>query len=151
MIKKIIGVGIAASVLLIAVSIFAQTPPLSTGSLRAKNTSSAAVLACVSAAVDARETSLNAGITTHGQALNTAYTTRAAALHSAYAAGTNDQVKSAIKVAWTAFRSSIMDVNKAWVTSKSSAWTQFRTAVKACKASTTISDGNNSSMEAVGN
>jgi len=108
-------------------------------------------VACVAAAVAAREQTLDAGVATYTQSINTAYTTRASALASAYAqTGGSDVIRKAVNTAWQSFRAAIQLGRKTWVTAHESAWTTFRTAAKACGASaTTLSDTNDESLDSV--
>ncbi len=95
----------------------------------------ASKIACVGAAVSARETAIDAGLTAYTQAVATAYSARATALTQAYATATSTQaVKVGVKSAWSAFNSSFKSAGSTWRTAKSGAWSAFSSAVKACKA-----------------
>ena len=102
-----------------------------------------AMIACVKAAVVARESSIASALSTFNSSLSSAYSARASALSSAYGQTTADSVRSAVKAAWETFKNSVKDVRKTWNSSQKSAWQTFRTATKACGASTTISDSQN--------
>lgn len=108
-------------------------------------------IACVAAAVAAREAALSSGASTHGTAVANAYSTRATALANAYAlTGGNAAIRDAVKKAWDSFRSSIQTARKSWQTARDGAWKQFQTAVKNCKASTEVLDTANTASEPKG-
>ena len=108
-------------------------------------------VACVAAAVSAREVTLQAGITTLTGDTNTAYITRATALASAYTQTGNDAIKAAVKTTWQQFGAALKIAKKNWQKSRDDAWKTFKTAVKSCGGSAfQISDSNNSSLEASG-
>lgn len=103
---------------------------------------------CVSAAVSARETSLNAGVATYTNAIKTAYTTRAAALATAYGLSGNDTIRAAVKTAWKQYTSSTQGAKRAWQKSRESTWQTFRTAIKSCgTGAAAIADIENSGWE----
>ena len=105
---------------------------------------------CVSNAVNARENAIDTSITTHSQAITSAYAIRATALQQAYAASTTVQIKSSIKTTWLTFNNSVRIANTAWRTARNSAWSTFRTLVKACKAPVSINDSADSAFEVAG-
>lgn len=107
-------------------------------------------ITCVGSAVSTRESALDGAMTTYTQAINAAYSARATALQQAYANSDPTQVKSAVKTAWSNFRTALKNARNAWRTSKNSAWSVFRTAAKACNASGSISDSINVYSEAIG-
>ena len=81
----------------------ASTTPVTTNN----STVSSAVLACVSDAVNVRETAIDAAMTTYTAAVNAAYTTRASALKAAYSSTSVASIKAGIKAAWSAFNTSV--------------------------------------------
>jgi hypothetical protein len=106
---------------------------------------------CVGSAVATRETSIDSAEATFTTALNSAYTARASALASAYAQTTgSDVVRAAVKVAWKAFSSSTQSARASWSSARQAAWQTFATAAKACGASPTVLDTNDSSLETSG-
>lgn len=151
MIKKIIGVGMIASALLLATSVLAEDT--NTGATPAPTTTiitPSTAVSCVAAAVATREASLGNAIMSYTSSVNGAYNTRAASLASAYQAGTNAQIKVAIRASWKDFRSAMSSANKTWKTAKNAAWATFRSAARACKAHSSINDNANSGFEAMG-
>ena len=108
-------------------------------------------IACVAAAIAAREAALSAGAQTHGNAVTSAYTTRAGALANAYTqTGGNSVIRDAVKKAWGSFRSSIQTARKNWQSARDAAWAQFRSVIKNCKAPTEVLDTANTTSEAKG-
>ena len=104
--------------------------------------------ACVGAAVAARETALGAGITTYNTDIGSAYSSRASALASAYALTDKTSIMAAVKTAWAQFGAGLKLSHRNWVTVRTNAWTAFRTAARACGAtSAAISDSQNSYTE----
>jgi hypothetical protein len=106
-------------------------------------------MTCIGAAVAARETSIDADVSTYTGSVTSAYTTRASSLAAAYALTTgNDAIRNAVKAAWMAFQNSMQTARMAWRKSQMVAWSTFATAVRACGGSAgTISDGTNASVD----
>ena len=117
------------------------------GAMMNASTSAAAIL-CVGAAVTPREAALVTGFSTYSQAVSSAYSVRASALGTAYAQSTSVQVRTSVKAAWSAFNMSVKSARGAWGTARSSAWSTYRSAVSACKAPSSIGDGNFSDSNA---
>lgn len=107
-------------------------------------------IACVAAAVAAREAALTAGIKTHGDAVVAAYSARATGLANAYTATSSPAIRQGVKKAWEAFDSSVREARKNWQTARKNAWQQFRTTIKSCKASAELIDSANESSEPKG-
>ncbi|HWP61177.1 MAG TPA: hypothetical protein VN495_01100 [Candidatus Paceibacterota bacterium] len=105
-------------------------------------------IACVGAAVAARENALDSAMLTETAALNSAYSTRASALVAAFAQTDTASVKSATKAAWQAFNASTQAARKAWRTSQQATWATYRNAAKQCKGATTVTDSANASTDA---
>jgi len=106
-------------------------------------------VACVAAAVAAREQALGTGISAYTQSINDAYSARASALAAAYTQTGTDAIKKAVKSAWTNFGAALKLGRRTWASAQGSAWSQFRTALKACGGSSTaISDASNASVDA---
>lgn len=97
-------------------------------------------IACVAAAVSAREAALSAGIQTHGNAVASAYTARATALGEAYRATSTPTIRHSVKKVWDTFNTTVRAARKSWHTARDGAWSQFRTAIKSCKASGDVLD-----------
>lgn len=152
--KTVLATGVAAGMLIAAVPFaFAQTGGTNTSTTTHASTVvvDATKIACVGAAVNARETALDAAIATHSAAVTAAYTARATALSAAYSHTTVGEVRAAVKAAWNAFGSAIRNAQKAWKTARNAAWATFRTSVRACKAPGSIGDGEKVGLEASGN
>jgi len=137
MIKKILTI----SGMFLALSLVA-TPALAAAT--------SAQIACVGVAVATREAAIDAAVTTHTQAVGAAYSTRAIELAGAYSNTTAKTLQAGVKVAWADFSKSVKSAATAWRTNRNTAWSTFRTAVKACKAPSTVSDSTNSSSEVSG-
>lgn len=151
MLKKTIitlaSIGLLAGAALPAFAQTSSTTPVTTGS----STAATSKIMCVGNAVNARETSIDAAMTTYTASLNTAYSTRAAALKQAYTLTTTAAVKAAVKTAWSTFSTSAKSARMTWQTSRNTAWATYRTAAVACKAPAGTGDGVDSGLEASGN
>ena len=116
----------------------------------ASSTASGANIACIAAAIAAREAALGSAVSTNTQALTSAYSERAKGLASAYAQTGNDAIRKVVKDAWAKFRASLRVAQKSWKTSQQDAWTQFKTAIKACGSSApSLADTANAAADAV--
>lgn len=105
-------------------------------------------IACVAAAVAARERALDAGVATYTTDINTAYTARAAALATAYAQSDRDAIKKSVRTAWQTFAAALKLDGKNWKKIQKDAWTQFKTAIKSCGAgATAVADNGNAGGE----
>ena len=113
--------------------------------------SGSADLACIAAAVAAREGSLDTAVAGKMTAINAAYGARAGALATAYASSDPATVKAGEKAAWNAFAASVGAAQKTWKAAQESAWTQFRAALKACGVgASAVSDSVNASLDTTG-
>ena len=97
--------------------------------------------------MSSREAALGTAVVAHGQAIQAAYSTRATELAGAYSNTTTKAVRDGVKVAWADFAKSVKSANDAWRTSRNTAWSNFKTAVKVCKAPAGVSDSGNSGVE----
>ncbi len=131
-------------------SIQSQIRSASDRAAAGRTASSTVPIACVSAAVDARERAIVSAETTFTSALNTAYSTRASALHSAYAESRTEAIRSAVNTAWKAFTTATRDAQKKWKEGQNAAWKQFNTALRTCKAPNSVSDSKKASSEVRG-
>ena len=93
---------------------------------------SSADLACMSAAVDAREGAVLTARADLNAKIIAALTTRRASLKAAYTISSNADRKVAIKAALTVFAKSISDARAKYKADTKAAWTVFMTASKAC-------------------
>ena len=152
--KKKIATSITALALLAGVvaPAFAETttPPPASGTA-STTTSATSKIACIGAAVSTREQSIGTAESAFTIALNSAYTARANALQQAYALTSTKEVRTAVKAAWAAFSKSAKSARSDWATSRSKAWSTFKTAAAACKAPGNLSDGGNAASEVSGN
>lgn len=110
-----------------------------------------AKIACVGTAVNAREQSIDAAMTALTGSMNAAYAARATALQQAYGNTTPNAVKAAVKVAWSAFNSSLKSARKTWETARNGPWAQYRTAAATCRAPAGTTDSTHAFLEAAGN
>ena len=141
MAKNILVFVLTLGILGSALPVFAATTP------------TAASISCVSSAVTTREQVIGGAMTTYTGALNTAYSTRATALQQAYSPTADKSViAKAVKTAWSNFNSALKSGRKTWQTSRNSAWSQFRKAIKVCRAPVAVvsTDLANSISEASG-
>ncbi len=104
-------------------------------------------IACVAAAVSARETSLSAGAALQTQAVAAAYAARATALTAAYTGTDAAAVKTAVKKAWSDFAAATKGAKLTWQKNKESSWKTYREAAKACKGAESITDSQNAGTE----
>lgn len=104
-------------------------------------------VACVQAAISARELALSSAATTQSQAVIAAYAARASALSAAYTGTDPKVIKKNVKSAWEAFSTATKNAKKTWQRGRENTWNTFRTAVKACKGGESVSDSTNASVE----
>jgi len=151
--KNLIAGAISLGIIVLAIApAFAQTTNSVAGTVAPMTTSSVTTkIACVGTAVNARETAIDAAMTTFTAADNAAYNARATALQQAYALTTLSAVKAAVKTAWSTFSKSEKTARSAWQTARNSAWATYRTTAVACKAPAGTGDGVDSGLEASGN
>lgn len=123
-----------------AVPAFAETTTGTNSSLKMER-SQTVDGACMSSAVDKRDTALIAAFDTFSAAVKSAYTTRKDALKAAWLITDVTQRRAALKTAWEAFRKSQKAAREAFRKSKQAAWKQFKTDAKACKGN--VSDEGN--------
>ncbi|OGG57585.1 hypothetical protein A2853_02730 [Candidatus Kaiserbacteria bacterium RIFCSPHIGHO2_01_FULL_55_17] len=112
-----------------------------------QRTYASADIACVAAAVAAREAALSGGAKTHGDAVAGAYTARATALDGAYSTSTPAAIRISVKYAWDTFKASVQASRKSWQETTTRAWADFRNAIKNCKAPSEVTDTANASSE----
>ncbi len=139
--KKIIGILTILASLTLALPALAQT----TSTVLPSTT-----LTCIAAAVAARESALDTAYSTFSQSIQAAYSARASALAQAWTITNTKQRNAAIRAAWSAFNTAKRTANKTWITSRNSAWAQFRASVKTCKAPLSSTDSANSNSEVSG-
>ena len=104
-------------------------------------------IACVGAAVAARETALITASAAETQTVAGAYTTRASALQAAYSATDAKVVRGQVKAAWDTFGTTVKGAKKTWQTGRENAWKTFRAAAKVCKGGESISDTSSQGLE----
>lgn len=119
----------AAIALSIAAPAFAQQAGASSSSRPMKYDG-----ACMSAAVDKRETAIITAFDTFSASMKTALTARKDALKTGWTQTTTDTRKSSLKTAWQAFQQSQKSARETFRKSRQAAWKQFRTDAKTCKA-----------------
>ncbi len=107
-------------------------------------------IACVKTAIATREAAIDAAVGVHASAVQAAYATRATELSGAYSNTTAKTLQVGIKTAWADFNKTVKAAATVWKTSRNSAWSAFRTAAKACKATSSITDSTNSGSEVSG-
>lgn len=105
-------------------------------------------IACVAAAVAAREAALGTAASGNAEALTSAYSARASALASAYSQTDNEAIKKSVKSSWANFGAALRLAQRGWKNAQKTAWTQFKTALKACgPAASSIADTSNASAD----
>ncbi|MBI4086732.1 hypothetical protein HY416_01985 [Candidatus Kaiserbacteria bacterium] len=105
------------------------------------------VMTCLKDAVVDREKVLDTGRRTFNSFVNVAYDHRAAALEDAYSNTTRAAVKTAVKTAWSTFKSEIKSAKDTWIKTRTDAWKTFKTASKACKPPKGLEDSGNSGTD----
>ena len=153
--KNILASSIALGIIALSVApAFAQTSMGAGAHMMKTGTSTSASIttkiACIGAAVNAREVAIDSAVTAFTSADNAAYAARATALGQAYTQTTLSAVKTGVKAAWATFSSSEKTARTAWKTARDAAWSQYHTAAMACKAPTGTGDSMNSTSEASG-
>ncbi len=144
MLNKKLVISSAILALSLALPVFAQTP-------KAASDAVSGAISCVSVAVTARENALFVALGTHVQSVQNAYGVRGTSLAQAYTHVPDvGLVRSDIKAAWSTFRASIKSATKTWQGARNTAWSQFKTAARACKAPASVTDTSNSSSEVSG-
>lgn len=104
-------------------------------------------IACVKTAIATREASLAGAVSTHNASISAAYATRANELAGAYSNTTTKAVQNGVRTSWADFNKTLKAANKTWRTNRDTVWTTYKTALKACKAPSQVSDHTNASGE----
>ena len=150
--KILVFSGFLLALSLAASPVLAQTTVTMTASQKAeaKAADVAAKIKCVADAVSLREAAISAAFMKHSESVQAAYTTRANELAGAYSNTTAKKVQPGVKVAWAGFNKTMKSAASTWKASRNTAWSDFRAAVKACKAPSGVSDSGNSGSEPSG-
>lgn len=145
MIKKVIGF-----LFLVVFSFVSLATVFAQGEVANTITSTSSTsdkIACVKTAVLVREASIIVAYNTYTNAVNAAYATRTNELTGAYSNKTVKEVQAGVKVSWADFNKTTKAANKTWTTNRNTAWSTFKTATKACKSPSGVSDFGNSGLE----
>ena len=120
----------------IVLPVFAQTSaptgstaPKTTVAMTAKKTIN---VACISAAIDARDNAIISAVSAHASAQTSAVSARKTALKAAWAMTDQKARMSALRDAWKAFSAASQAARKAFRTAQNAAWKQFNTNRKSC-------------------
>ncbi len=92
------------------------------------------MIACVGKAVEARETAVSTAFDTYSSTIKTALQTRAQALKQAWSLTTTKEIQTAVKAAWKTAFEARLKAKSEHKKAVNSAWAQFNTARKTCKA-----------------
>ncbi|MBI5794635.1 hypothetical protein HZA87_06195 [Candidatus Uhrbacteria bacterium] len=132
--KKLIASTAAALVLSGAVltPAFAQSSASSSAGSSSSVTASVD-LACMSAAIEARENAVISARTTFHAAIMAALNTRKDALKAAFTISNDHDRQVAINAAWDAFMKAVVNARAKYKTDINAAWTAFFTASVNCK------------------
>lgn len=139
--KSLIAGVLMSSVLFSGASVaFAEkTGTTTTGgvpAITATNTPKATFdVACVQNAIEKRDTAISIGVDVFATSVKSALTTRKDALKAAWAITKSQDRRIARKAAWAAYNKSAKDAHTALKTARNSAWSTYKTDIKACKAS----------------
>lgn len=142
--------GMFLAVLLMAMPVLAEdvvTGAVVNPTVKKITPSTADKIACVRTAVAAREDALAAAVSAHAQAVQNAYATRANELSGAYSNTNVKAVQAGVKVSWAGFNKSTKSATTKWKNARNTAWSTFKSAAKACKSPTGVSDSANSGSE----
>ena len=101
------------------------------------NTANSLDLPCVKAAVEKRESAIQAAFDSFSSAIKSALETRKAELSAAWSIADSGERKTAIKNAWNKFKEAKKSATKTFNQARHSAWKQFTIDRKACKAQPT--------------
>lgn len=107
-----------------------------------------ALRACVAAAVDKREATIDAGWSAYATATTANLSTRRTALAAAWAMTDRTARRTAIQAAWKAWRDSQRATAKTWHAAKQAAWSQFSKDRRACGSGASSEAPENSSVDA---
>ena len=138
--KSIIAGVLMSSVLFGGVSVaFAETTGTTTNGgvpvVTATNTPKATFdVTCVQNAIEKRDTAISASVDVFATSVKSALTTRKDALKGAWAITKAQDRRTARKAAWAAYNKSAKDAHTALKTTRNSAWSTYKTDLKACKA-----------------
>lgn len=114
---------------------YAQSSAASSTSVSSSSSSSVAAnadLACMSAAIDARETAIINARTTFNASVMAALNTRREKLKAAYTIANDGERRVAINAAWDAFAKAVADARAAYRTSVQASWKTFVQASVNC-------------------
>lgn len=111
--------------------------------MKAMRSSVAATMdgACVSAAVDKRDTALISLFSAFNTSVSTALTTRKDALKAAWLLTETSAREAALKAAWKAFNMTIRSARQTFKTAKKTAWETFKSEARACGTSSADPSG----------
>lgn len=115
----------------------------------AETTSTSATLdtACIKTAIEARESSLKTGWSEFSAAVTGAYTTRAEDLATAYGKSTPEEIKGAVKNAWTIFKNTVKTARTEWKGVRKDTWAEFKNDKKECRVPKVLDDSTNQSSD----
>ena len=125
--------------MIIASLFVGMTASAATGDRTVQNTKVAKTakvvnLTCMQTAVDARETAVAAAFTGFNTDVQAALTARKAALHDAWGITDKAARNTAVKAAWSAWKSASKAAHAKLRTARKTAWTTFQTTAKStCK------------------
>ncbi len=128
MIKKIIGGALVVSSLMVGLVAFAQNT--NTNNVANQTT----MMACVASAVAVRESAIQSAFSAFSTSMSSAFTKRASDLATAWTLTDRTARNTAIKSAHSVFKESSSTAKRTYNTARQTAWQQFSTARKACKA-----------------
>lgn len=122
----------------LAVPAFANDSATSVTTSADTTVASVTDLACMAAAVDAREAAVITARTNFDAKIIAALNTRRASLKTAYTIGNNADRKVAVKAAMTAFAKSVADARTQYKTDVKASWKVFTDATKNCNVDATV-------------
>lgn len=138
--KVLAGAIAAASILSVAAPAFAsdRMERESEHGMKVRTSSSTPAVtidvACISSALDKRDSAVGSAFDAQNAAIKTALTARTTALKAAYALTDKTARRTAIRDAWKNWSTAVRAAKSTQKTSRNAAWTTFKTEAKACGA-----------------
>lgn len=125
--KRIVALAVVSSLLLAALPALAHEGREGKNGDNGSSTqmASPADLACMTAALDKRETAVQAGFDAYYTAAKAALGARKTALDAAWSLADNHARKDALKAAWKGYKTALRDARKTFNNGRKSAWKIF--------------------------
>lgn len=133
MTKKII-LSLAAALLLIGVSAWAESPSVSPLPKTKGKTQAKIDVVCLSGAIEKRDVAVSSAFDKYASSVKMAITARTIALKTAWSSLDVKTSRKDRNAVWEMYRKSIRTAKRIMGQDKTAAWRQFKTEAKACHA-----------------